>query len=152
MSEDKLPRSCGSCSACCFALGVRQIDKPVFTRCSHACAAGCAIYETRPDPCRVYRCAWLDGFGERRDRPDRLGVILDVVAPPADVRELARMGDTRAQAVVDQAARTIHAREVRRGALSDPRVKRRLEGFTRAGRLVVLKPFMGRALPTGKPL
>lgn len=149
---DRQPRSCGACSACCFVLGVQPLNKPAFQRCAHACEKGCGIYETRPEPCRLYRCGWLEGFGERRDRPDRLGVILDRIAPPAELQARAAAGDVDAIAKCEHAKRTIRAREVRPGALGVARVKRFLEGLHRRGHLVALVPFAGRRLPVGKPL
>lgn len=37
----------------------------------------CMIYEGRPESCKSYRCAWLDGHGEKEDRPDKSGVVID---------------------------------------------------------------------------
>lgn len=145
-------RTCGACSACCFVLGVKPIDKPPFQRCEHACEKGCGIYEQRPAPCANYRCGWLEGFGDRRDRPDRLGVIVDRLAPSAEVQARAEAGDKTAIEQVEQAKRTVRAREARRGALVEPRVRRHLEALHRDGQLVVLVPFAGRKLPVGRPL
>ena len=39
----------------------------------------CTIYEKRPECCFDYRCAWLDGYGETKDRPDRSGVVMDKI-------------------------------------------------------------------------
>ncbi len=50
---------------------------PEFTPCFNQCASGCAAYETRPDDCRIYACAWLSGWGEEDDRPDKLGIVFD---------------------------------------------------------------------------
>ncbi|MEL7088668.1 MAG: hypothetical protein AAGL98_09555 [Planctomycetota bacterium] len=79
-----MPRSCGSCTACCSSLIIEELSKPAFTACEHDCSAsncgksyggGCAIYEDRPDSCRSFRCLWLDGHLGQDDRPDELGVI-----------------------------------------------------------------------------
>lgn len=145
-------RTCGACQACCTVLGVKPLDKPAFQRCAHQCAKGCGIYETRPDPCRLYACGWVEGFGQRRDRPDRLGVILDRIAPSAEVQQLAAAGDPAALERVKQAQRTVRAREVRPGAFALPRARRIMEGLHRGGQLVHLVPFAGRALPVGRPL
>lgn len=37
----------------------------------------CTIYEDRPKCCAEYHCAWLDGYGEKDDRPDKSGVVID---------------------------------------------------------------------------
>jgi len=53
-----------------------------FTDCDHQCEAGCASYGSRPDGCRHYTCAWIDGWGAKSDRPDRLGLIFEVAPGP----------------------------------------------------------------------
>ena len=86
-----MPRSCGSCTACCSSLVIEELSKPAFTTCDHDCssgcgsssnpdaeagdAGGCAIYHDRPASCRSFRCLWLDGHLGEDDRPDKLGVI-----------------------------------------------------------------------------
>lgn len=72
-----MSRACGACSACCHVLGVVALDKPEWSPCSHQAAAGCAIYEDRPDGCKTYRCAWLDGKLNDDERPDLVGLIVD---------------------------------------------------------------------------
>lgn len=74
-------RSCGTCSACCTALGVAAIDKKPNTPCEYQVGKGCSIYERRPDECRTYTCGWLAGAFEGRDRPDRIGVVFDAAGP-----------------------------------------------------------------------
>lgn len=133
-------------------MGVKPLEKPAFQACPHQATQGCGVYEARPAPCRLYRCAWVDGLGLRRDRPDRLGVILDRMAPAASVMELAVAGDAKARAQVQQAEKTVRARETRRGAFGEARVRRVLEALHRSGILVVLVPYMGRSLPVGSPL
>lgn len=47
--------------------------------CQHCKKSGCAIYEKRPEnPCRTFRCAWLDNPAEFPEdmRPDVSGVIV----------------------------------------------------------------------------
>lgn len=36
---------------------------------------GCSVYETRL--CPKYTCAWLDGYGDEEDRPDKSLVMFD---------------------------------------------------------------------------
>lgn len=72
-------RQCGDCAACCFVMGVKEIGKPVMSKCQHQAKKGCSIYAERPTPCRVYSCLWREGFGLREHRPDKLGVIFDLV-------------------------------------------------------------------------
>jgi hypothetical protein len=55
-------RHCGSCTMCCFILGVDAPDltKPPDSKCRHCEAGvGCIIYERRPDLCRNFYCGWL---------------------------------------------------------------------------------------------
>ena len=54
------------------------LNVPEFTRCFNQCASGCAAYETRPDDCRNYSCAWLNGWGEEDERPDKLAELQDL--------------------------------------------------------------------------
>lgn len=71
-------KSCGECTACCYALGVRELMKPS----EHPCGfqlhpadrdgqppsardryppqrVGCSVYEMRPAECRAFECLWL---------------------------------------------------------------------------------------------
>jgi hypothetical protein len=81
VASEMQERQCGGCTACCEAIAVHEIDKPVWTRCQHQCESGCGVYEDRPEPCRVYQCLWRGGVlkGEE-NRPDKLGLILDLHA------------------------------------------------------------------------
>jgi len=70
-------RTCGSCSACCYAFEVPEVPKPTSAWCPHCTQPGCGIYAQRPTECQTYACFWLLGVGGKRDRPDRLGAIVD---------------------------------------------------------------------------
>lgn len=73
-------RSCGECKACCTQVPAQLDDetKPANVRCRHVCSKGCAIYPTRPDPCRYWSCKWLfDPMTGDLRRPDRSGYIID---------------------------------------------------------------------------
>jgi len=72
-------RVCGECQACCTTLAVADIAKPKHTRCPSQCAAGCAVYASRPESCRLYKCSWLEGYGRAADRPDKSGVIMETL-------------------------------------------------------------------------
>lgn len=133
-------RRCGPCNACCTVLGVRNVPgvgtgpdeepgmKMPGDRCAHQSASGCGIYADRPDACRTYRCAWLEGQWGDGERPDRLGVLFDA------------------------AKGAVMAREVFRGGFERRRAKARLLELHRLGLHVRLVPFKGRKLPVGKPL
>lgn len=73
----KIHRSCNECSACCTALRVTELRKPVKEPCQHCQEPGCGIYATRPESCRLYRCLWLQGVFRPEDRPDKVGLIAD---------------------------------------------------------------------------
>jgi Fe-S-cluster containining protein len=80
-------RRCGDCSLCCKLLKVEEfVDpndqtseltfyKPELKWCPQCTKPGCAIYETRPVACKTFRCAWLEGFFDEEDRPDRVGFV-----------------------------------------------------------------------------
>ena len=78
MSTMKDGRRCGTCTECCTALAVPELEKAQGERCRHLVAPGkCGIYETRPTSCRAYSCGWLVGALGSQDRPDRTGFILE---------------------------------------------------------------------------
>jgi Fe-S-cluster containining protein len=53
-------RECGKCSMCCKVLRIDELQKPAGKWCDHCKVGhGCTIYETRPDVCRTFACAWL---------------------------------------------------------------------------------------------
>lgn len=75
-------RSCGKCQACCTIIPVELPDgqKQAGQRCQHQCSKGCAIYEHRPLPCRMWSCRWLfDPDAIEIRRPDHSGYIVDSV-------------------------------------------------------------------------
>lgn len=81
--DTAIPRTCGSCDACCTLPGVEVLHKPPCTKCAHS-DGGCQIYPTRPIVCREYTCLWLDaGMGLETDRPEQIGIMFD---RPADVQ------------------------------------------------------------------
>lgn len=80
-------RTCGSCSACCSIVPVKEIGVRAFTRCPkvrdvlHAAGPGCSIYADRPHSCRAWSCVWLkavETLGPEM-RPDRSGIVIDEV-------------------------------------------------------------------------
>lgn len=82
-----MSRSCGDCTVCCTYLRISVLEKKGLTPCQHLkdpapdgyTGSGCSVYETKPDVCHAYHCAWLDGHGEEADRPDRSGMLIDNV-------------------------------------------------------------------------
>lgn len=79
-------RTCGPCTLCCKLLAVYEIKKPDHEWCNHCSTkAGCAIYESRPQSCREFRCLWLRGVGPDELRPDRSKVIMNASADQKSV-------------------------------------------------------------------
>ena len=55
-------RDCGSCTSCCTLLEVTDAGKAVNEWCKFCVAGkGCTIYEQRPQMCRSFSCAWVQG-------------------------------------------------------------------------------------------
>lgn len=77
--EQNRDRECGKCGLCCTALGVVVLEKPGGDACPHRSAAGCGIYDTRPDECREFVCGWLWGHGRNAERPDVVGYCMTAV-------------------------------------------------------------------------
>jgi Fe-S-cluster containining protein len=65
-------------------MGVAEISKPINTPC-HALkppeeGSGCRVYDVRPPTCRLWSCIWLRGGLEGSERPDRVGVVVDMAS------------------------------------------------------------------------
>lgn len=105
-------RTCGSCKACCTALSVTEVPKAEWQRCPKLGPIGCKVYSKRPESCRVYLCGWLAGYGDRFDRPDRLGAIFSLMTSED-------LGDH------------VMVHELRDGALAQERVRKTVEILAR---------------------
>lgn len=73
-------RHCGTCHVCCIHVPIEDLNKPAGVPCPHLVNKGsrcCSIYESRPSGCRVYKCAWLDGYLPTGMRPDKSGLLLE---------------------------------------------------------------------------
>jgi hypothetical protein len=88
-------RSCGECTVCCDKMGVPELGKPYDARCPSLTNTGCGCYETKPDSCSAYKCFWLRGYGEEKDRPDKSGILISpeetgvyvyLIEPPNDIK------------------------------------------------------------------
>jgi len=82
---------CDGCTACCKIMKVRELDKPANTWCAHCTiGAGCGIYATRPESCRVYACVWLRTQALDKPispalRPDRSRVVIGTANDGEDI-------------------------------------------------------------------
>jgi hypothetical protein len=86
-------KTCGGCTACCHTIPVPEINIVAYQGCPHECRppaakVGCGIYATRPSSCAVWNCQWLaePEWGDRH-RPDRCGVVVDVMLDTFGLRD-----------------------------------------------------------------
>ncbi len=103
----KKQRACGTCRECCVVLAVPEIEKPKHQACVHLnviqeSKIGCTCYETRPKPCREFRCLWLEAEQVPADlRPDRCGVIFSVNNPPEGLKQALVVHECRPNGTKD---------------------------------------------------
>lgn len=70
-------RNCGSCTSCCTLLEVTDAGKAVNEWCQFCVAGkGCTIYDQRPQMCRSFSCAWLQGHVNDDWYPERAGMVV----------------------------------------------------------------------------
>ena len=91
-----MARSCGDCIACCVYLRIddEKLQKAGMTHCPHltlpgpikedeiyltgdSCKGNCSVYSDQPKVCDNYKCAWLLGYGNEEDRPDKSLILFD---------------------------------------------------------------------------
>ncbi len=66
---------CGGCTQCCKTMAIPEMPKASNEWCKHCDkGVGCGIYESRPDPCRKFKCLWLlaSEKGPEQAWPDRM--------------------------------------------------------------------------------
>ena len=64
---------CDGCTQCCKVMKIEEIGKGYNEWCKHCDkGVGCGVYESRPQPCRDYRCLWLKSVEEGKSWPDRM--------------------------------------------------------------------------------
>jgi Fe-S-cluster containining protein len=70
-------RECGSCNLCCDILEVTAVEKPMGELCRHwQTGTGCTIYDRRPQMCRSFSCAWLQGHLTEEWYPEKSGMVV----------------------------------------------------------------------------
>lgn len=74
--------NCDGCTLCCKLLDILNESSSANEWCKHCDPhKGCKIYEDRPEPCREYRCAWVQMKDANINlRPDRSKIIFDKVS------------------------------------------------------------------------
>jgi uncharacterized cysteine cluster protein YcgN (CxxCxxCC family) len=70
---------CDGCTLCCKLLRIDEtnsIPNEVCNYCEEN--TGCKIYNTRPEPCKIFECAWkqMKNAGDEL-RPDKCGVLFE---------------------------------------------------------------------------
>lgn len=75
-------KSCGSCTACCYSVPVKEIALLPYKRCQFLRLPfdkqiGCSIYDIRPRSCSNWSCVWLSSDLADELKPDRCGVVID---------------------------------------------------------------------------
>jgi Fe-S-cluster containining protein len=85
---------------CCKVLGITELQKPVGKWCPHCkIGKGCQIYETRPQECRTFHCAWLvDNRFSDIWRPDRSKIV---ITTGQDGRSNVRMASVTLETIDD---------------------------------------------------
>lgn len=67
---------CGECTACCLMFPIPPIEKPSNTRCQYCTGSGCSIWDTKPQMCTDYQCAYYQAkIAPLELRPDKCGII-----------------------------------------------------------------------------
>lgn len=123
MNPPDIGRQCGPCTACCTVMGVDEIGKKGGDRCEHVIdklyklsdRAGCGIYESRPQSCRDFKCAWLwlDKL-RNMERPDIVGIMLDVNTEQSTVGGAFIAREVRPGAFDEDAGRALLERLAKR--------------------------------------
>ena len=70
-------KQCGTCTSCCTLLEVAEVGTSVNEWCKHCEAGkGCTIYDSRPQMCRSFSCAWLQGHLDDAWFPEKSGMVV----------------------------------------------------------------------------
>ena len=68
-------RECGNCSLCCEVMAVEDINKKEYQKCENQ-GLGCRIHNEKPDQCKSFACAWLEGNIPYDLKPDNVGFFV----------------------------------------------------------------------------
>jgi hypothetical protein len=77
-----MAQECGGCNVCCDVLEIKDVNSKANEMCQHCdIGVGCKIYEARPEPCKDFKCLWLQMERVHMDlRPDNCGVMFEKIA------------------------------------------------------------------------
>lgn len=72
---------CSGCTLCCTVLNIPSTDSPIGELCKYCNRGkGCKIYDTRPQECKEFKCAYAQVKGASiNTRPDKCGVVFERV-------------------------------------------------------------------------
>jgi hypothetical protein len=108
---------CDGCTACCTAVGVREIDKLQGERCRYEVEGGCGIYAQRPASCADFYCCWkfrLAGFGPE-DRPDHTNIVFTLPGKKDAIRTALLAFEAKPSAFESDVGKELLTRLVQHG-------------------------------------
>lgn len=81
MGSHQTVRECGTCTTCCEGwVNIEVNGTAIYAGhpCSNITPKGCAIYDSRPDVCKGFDCAWLKNEMDLPEwmKPDNSNVII----------------------------------------------------------------------------
>lgn len=89
-------QKCGGCTLCCKLLRIPDTQSIAGEWCRHCkSGVGCTIYNFRPEPCKIFECAWKQMKNVGPDlRPDKCHVLFEkrsekVIIGATDYSELS---------------------------------------------------------------
>lgn len=137
-----MTRRCGPCQLCCRLLPTPEVPTLAGERCRHQrFGKGCAIYNNRPAPCRLWSCRWLveDDTADLL-RPDRAGYVIDILPDFITLQDHVTGAETPVEVV------QIWVDPRRPDAHRDPALRRYLERRAAEGKAALLRYGSSRAV------
>ena len=73
---------CGDCWMCCRVPKIKELDKPAGKKCNNYVEGErCTIYETRPEECRLFECAYFQMKKVHEEfKPDKCGIMFEKIS------------------------------------------------------------------------
>ena len=75
---------CDGCTACCHSLCLDEsdgVDYKFGGSCENVCESGCGIYDSRPEACLYFECAYLQYGLPRLHLPETRGFFVETLDP-----------------------------------------------------------------------